>query len=137
MAEIVNLDELVPDDITFEFRGQTYPFPGDIDTETTFRLARMLRELGRAEEAASEQREDEAAQEEQEKLTLAVEGELLKLFQRRTPDLESLPFGATGFQVVLLHVLAALGFSAPADPPKRERTKTATRSRRKSSTPSV
>jgi hypothetical protein len=127
VAEIIGMDELVPQDIEITYRGDTYKFPGDIDTETTFRLADMVVRLTRAEIDEGTERikelgsdDHKKAMDAQQKLTLEVQEELLKLLQRNHPDLETFPFGAKGFQALLGNVLTQLGFgqAEPPDPPK-------------------
>ena len=107
MAEIIDLDELVPDDIVFKYRGQQYTMAGDIDTETVFRLFRMYAEF------AEENEDADAA----ERTTIKVKEFLLQLFQQRMPDLEALPFGVKSMPLVMQQVLSGLGVDATADPP--------------------
>lgn len=141
MAEIVRLDELVPESIVFNFRGNDYEMPGDIDVDTTFVLQQLIVQMAQAEEAvdaagamraqatkpAAIDRANRAinkANAANAQITKKTEAEILKLFQVNHPDMEKLPFGATGFQAVLAHVLIKLGFASEAttDPtpaPKR------------------
>lgn len=132
MAEIVQLDELVPESIIFNYRGKDYEMPGDIDVDTTFLLQQLIVQLAQAEEAvdaaavlraaatkptaiARANREINKANSDNARITKNTEAEILKLFQVNHPELEKLPFGAKGFQVVLAHVLIKLGFATPDD----------------------
>lgn len=124
MAEIIEVDALVPDDMEFRFRGGTYTLPGDISVTDTFRMQKLIVALAQAEEAENLP--------EQERLTLEVEAFLLGLFRLRNPELESLPFGSRGFTVVLGVILTKLGFGVPDEnPPPATRT-TKPRSRKTS-----
>ena len=130
MAEIIDLDELVPDDIEYTWKGQTYVLPGDIDVATTFRLAKLLRKLTAAEEALVGEDVTEAMHDECERITLDVEEELLKLMQARDATLEKLPFGVQGFRVLLMHVLMKLGFQATEPEPRPLPKRTVPRKRK-------
>lgn len=124
MAEVVNLDEILPDSIELVWKGQTYVLPGDIDVETTFELQQLLVDLGRAEEATlaadPESDERQEAVDLQRSVSLKIEKVLLRLLQVNHPELEKLPFGIAGFQYVLGLVFAKLGFLTEdePDPPK-------------------
>lgn len=132
MAQIIKIDELVPEEIIFQYKDVDYSLPGDIDVDTTFRLQQLLVQLGQAEQAvATAQLERLQAVKEaavsraesrlsralntQRQATLKVEKEILALFKVNHPDLEKLPFGAAGFQAVLSHVLLMLGFGTFSD----------------------
>ena len=145
-TRIVNLDELVPEEITFRWKGADYRLPGDIDTETTFTLQQLLVEMGEAEAAVLQASADGldakngaqgkrassamvAAQGRQRRVTAKVEKEILRLFQTNHPDMEKLPFGVVGFTIVLTYVLTELGFGEmeqdPTPPPPNRQTRRA------------
>jgi hypothetical protein len=142
MAEVVNLDEILPGDIDLVWRGATYVLPGDIDVETTFGLQKLLAELGRAEEATLTaepgSEEEQTAHDRQRDVSMKIEKELLRLLQTNHPELEKLPFGIAGFKYVLGLTLAKLGFSTVAsdpepDPPKPARAPAKAKSKRSTS----
>jgi len=142
MPQIVDLDALVPEEIIFKYAGKEYRLPGDIDVETTFTIQQLIVELSQSEQGVLRAQLERAqavksqaitraerglsqAMETQKRVTAKTENEILQLFKVNHPDLEKLPFGSTGFGVVLTHVLAMLGFSgtgdeepAEEDPPK-------------------
>lgn len=132
MPQIINLDELVPEAIEFVYQKETYLLPGDIDTETTFKLEQLLIEttntevdlllaqgvlLAAAKPAAITKARKlfNDAKSRQVAATLKTEAEVLALFKVNHPDLEKLPFGAAGLKVVLAHLLVKLGFATPGD----------------------
>lgn len=108
MAEIIKLDELVPEDIIFVYQGKEYTVPGDLDTETVFRIFKHLRavlELRETREAdGSIPGEDEI-----KRAAKSLHDLLLDIFKVRDPDLESLPFGAKSLPIVTEAVLSRLG----------------------------
>ena len=116
MARVINLDEIVPEDIEFSFRGENYAIPGDIDVDTTFDLVGIFGRFAEAE-AAGDTEAMRAVNKE-------LEGKLLRLFQLKDPGLESLPFGVIGYRHVLQAVLEAVGLQivegdpTPAPAPK-------------------
>jgi hypothetical protein len=126
VAQIIELDPLVPEDITFRFRGGEYSIPGDIDVETTFRLLKLFRRAADVEES-----EDLDAK---EKVNLEVRDALLDLFRQRDPDLAELPFGVIAFRHVLSEVLQAIGLVYVT--PDEEEPGTPTKRRPKRSPPS-
>jgi hypothetical protein len=144
-ARIVNMDDLVPDELVFNYHGKDYRLPGDIDTETVFTLEQLLIEMAEAEgdvltamaanvestsAAATKkaQADQKKAKEHQRRVTRKTEAEILGLFQVNHPELEKLPFGVVGFTVVLTYVLAELGFAqAPAPDPTPPRPNRETR----------
>lgn len=110
MAEIIDMDVLVPKDLEISYRDKTYRFPGDIDVETTFVLQELLEAFIAAEEpiiTGSPTRPQRATY---KKATLAVEKELTALLRVRDEQIEKFPFGAVGFKVLLIQVLVKLGF---------------------------
>lgn len=121
----INLDELVPEEITFSFRGTDYVIDGDIDIEITFALIDLFH---RATEAETDPNITLAVQRD---VNLAMRDKLLELFQARDPSIESLPFGTVAFRHVLAEVLQALGLTIVEDPqPPKPEKKTVPRSRR-------
>ena len=125
----IELDEIIPEDITFAYKGKEYVIPGDIDVDTTFDLTALLIRHGAAEEKGDT--------EEVRAVNKEVEQKLLYLFQQRDPELEALPFGVIGYRFVLAQVLTSLGLlivEEPETPPKPRRAKRSP-SRRSSGSP--
>lgn len=157
-SDVLNLDKLIGEDIEVEWRGEKYFFPGDIDTETTFVLGELIRQLAVAETTTDiarielQQAEGLTAtqkaskvvddlERKQKELTLRVEATMLGCFKARHPDLEKLPFGARGMQAILAKILIQLGYggadAAPDPTPKnREQRRAADRKRSKPSSSS-
>ena len=115
MTRIVNLNELVGEDIEFQYGSpvRKYLIPGDIDVETVFDLFEKFQSVSKIEG------DDPAA------LTAAVKArfdgitsKLIEVLQVRQPDLDRYPFGIRGTGVVLREILSALGVSVTEDPPK-------------------
>jgi hypothetical protein len=134
MARIIDLDAVVPEDIEFNYRGDTFAIPGDIDVEQTFRIIRMFEEAQTAEEEG-------ASLDVRERLNLIVRDELLALFQVRDPELIELPFGTIAYQHVLVTVLTQLGLQvmspeAVNPPTPKTPTRAIPKSRRSSGSPS-
>ena len=126
MAEIHDLDELVPEDITFRYRREEYTIPGDLRTGDTLELFALLQRLALAEAKGTPA--------ELKRIIAQTEAALLPIFQVHQPQMEQLPFGAAGLGAVLRKVLELIGLLevGPAvDPPNR-----ATR-RRARSTPTA
>jgi hypothetical protein len=98
VAEIVDLDAVVPEDIVFKLAGKQYPIPGDLETEQVFKLMRLFAGLKVSGNLAGVERSAKQ-----------LEAGLLDLFQVRQPDLERLPFGATSLRTVTVRVLQLLG----------------------------
>lgn len=98
MAQIIDLDDLVPDDLEFRFRGETYVVAGDLSIETVLGL---IKNLGRWTEAKNDKESQDAL--------LGLERDLLVLFKERQPDLEKLPFGLQGVTQVTLALLRQIG----------------------------
>lgn len=101
MPEIVDIDELVPDDITFRYRKQEYKIPGDLRVVQTLELYALLRRLAAAEAKGTEA--------ELKRIIGQAEAALLPIFQVHQPDMTELPFGAAGLGVVLRKVLQLIG----------------------------
>lgn len=112
MTQIVDLDELVPEDITFSYRKQDYTIPGDLKTGDTLNLYALLIRLANAEAKGSAS--------ELKRIISQCETALLPIFQIHHPEMETLPFGAAGLGVVLRKVLELIGLlevGPAADPP--------------------
>lgn len=141
MTEIVNLDDLVPPDVELTYRGKKYVIDGDTSVEDVFRLFALYREL--AEAQAIEGNDEEQV----EKVKAAfgrVQEHILKLLQKRTPDLDESPFGMKGTMEVIKIVLSKLGLGIvedddpPTPRPARKRaaiSKASTRTKSPASTP--
>jgi hypothetical protein len=142
VARIVNLDEILGEDIVFVCREKEYVFPIDVSTGLVWKLADLYEKLtGIETRIAEKQKAVEPVDEEQAAYrTLVAETEqaLLEGLRDRDPSLESLPFGARGFQLVLATVLVQLGFltEETKNPPKGSETMAIPRSRKKKSPPS-
>jgi hypothetical protein len=129
--QIVDIDEFVPDDISFKYRDHTYTIPGDLRTDQTLELYAMLKKL-----AETEGRGDAG---ELDRIVKKAEKALLPVFQVHQPEMTELPFGAVGLGVVLQTVLRLIGLldggtaageGEQVDPPNRS-----TRRRQARSTP--
>ena len=113
MAEIIDLDALVPPDIIFKYQGRDFTLPGDISTEAVFGLFRMYQEL---QTAQTEESEDQA--EELTRIVNRILDMLLGLFKVRDPKLEGpLPFGVKALPIVMQNVLERLGVEVAATDP--------------------
>jgi hypothetical protein len=130
-VQIIDIDELVPDDISFKYRAKTYTIPGDLRTEQTLELYAMLKKL-----AETEARGDAG---ELDRIIKKAEKALLPVFQVHQPDMTELPFGAVGLGVVLRTVLRLIGLleggteageGVPVDPPNRSTRRSKERSTR-------
>lgn len=135
MAQIIDLNELVPQDIIIRYGSpaKDYKLPGDISTEMVFRLFEMRQALATVEGktpgeivGAMKGRFGD------------IEGELLKLFQQRDPKLTYLPFGIRAMGAVLAVVLGQLGLEVteenpqkPASTPARPKRSPTVKSRRR------
>ena len=129
MPEIVDLDELVPDDIVFKYRDNQYTIPGDLKTGQTLELFALLTRLAKAEAKGGAT--------ELKRIIGQCEHALLPIFQVHQPDMVELPFGAAGLGHVLRRVLELIGMldTVPAegdvpDPPNRAARRAAQRSTR-------
>lgn len=122
-AQIVDLNELVPEDIIVRYGkpAKDYRLPGDIPTKTVFGLFKMFQEIsagvtdGDAATVVSTLDERFAQ----------IEGAVLALFQQRDPKLKELPWGIRGTGEVLKVILGELGLKVTAanpTPPTPKRT---------------
>lgn len=131
MAQIIEMNELVPEDIIVRYGNPPvdYKIPGDIDVETVFRLFEMFQAL-----SSTEGNDQEVFDSLKAKFG-DIRAELLKLFQVRDPKLKELPFGLRGTGALLRVILGQLGLVVTAEnptPPKRKTTpkRTVPRARR-------
>lgn len=126
MAEVINLDELVPEDIEFRYRGETYTLPGDLSVEDVFRMFELFQTF------ASTQ--GKGKPEDAMKAVETLLAELLRLFQVRDPDLEGpLPFGVKALPIIMQKLLGQLGINVSADDPPPSPPKATTRTTTRSS----
>lgn len=132
MARIIELDEYVPEDLQFNYRGQSLSIPGDLSVDDTFDLLALFAESGRVEESGDLKK--------QRDYNKKLEQTLLAMFRRQQPDLERLPFGQRGLAQVLIEVLILLGLltrdvldppTRPASTPAPKKAKPRPRSRKK------
>lgn len=123
MAQIVDLNELVPQDITLRYGSPPvdYVFPGDIGTATVFRLFEMRQAL-----AAIEGKDPAEIVASMKQKFGDIDKELLALFRLRNPKMTELPFGIRSTGAILAIVLGQLGLTVteenppkPASKPKR------------------
>lgn len=123
-AKIVNLNELVGDDIVFEYGNpaKRYAIPGDIEVEKVFELFEMFANVSRINAKKPDAIIGEVRQKFEE-----IQARLLALFQQRDPKLKSLPFGIRGTGIVLRTVLADLGVNVSEESPTRPSRPTARR----------
>jgi hypothetical protein len=105
MAEIVQLDDLVPQDITFVYRGDEYHVPGDLDTETVFKIFQHLKGLTGLRGDDGKAADDEAIRRASDNLRKI----LLDVFRIRQPDLETLPFGTRSQAIITERLLSLIG----------------------------
>ena len=122
----IELDGIVPEDLTFVFRGDEFTIDGDIDVEKTFDLIDVYQ---RAVVIDSDPNAEVA---DQRKVNIEMRDKLLALFQARDPELTTLPFGTIAYRHVLAEVLQSVGLQiVQVDPPKpKPEKKTVPRSRR-------
>jgi hypothetical protein len=124
MATIVDLNALIPEDVVIRYGRppKDYAIPGDISTETVFRLFDMYEKLKVVEG-------DDAITGLKAGLR-ELEAELLELFRVRDPKLQTLPFGLTGLGHVIRTVLGQLGLQVTENPtPPKPKTRTTSRKR--------
>lgn len=107
---LIDLDVLVPEDITFKFRGTDYVLPGDAPVDDVFAFLQLFQEL----DSGPDNLQDTYRQ---------ITTRLLALFQVRNPAVESLPFGFNAYAVVLKTLLDTFGIEAVADPTPRPKPK--------------
>ena len=107
MAQIVNLNELVPEDIVIRYGTppKDYRLPGDISVDSVFRLFAMFQALT----ATPVEGEGAALLADLKNRFGDIEAELLALFQIRDPKMTTLPFGIASLNQVLRIILASWG----------------------------
>jgi hypothetical protein len=133
-ANVINLEEVVPglSGTTFEMPdGKKYHVPGDLPTETVFKMLALFEELVSFEEKSATAMSKEASsasiskvREGLKAVTDRINEELLAIFRLSDPKLETLPFGSQTTAVVLGEVFKALGLASdggrqelPSPPP--------------------
>lgn len=112
MPEIIDLDELVPEDIVFKYRSTEYTIPGDLRTDQTLELFALLQRLAAAESTGKPG--------ELKRIIGQTEAALLPIFQVHQPEMEKLPFGAAGLGLVLRRVLWLIGLLQIVEPGDEE-----------------
>lgn len=119
MARIINLNELVGEDIVFEYGEPPvqYAIPADVETATVFELFDMYVALAKIDDPDPEKAIGDVKQRFSD-----ITGRLLTIFQIRDPQLTELPFGPRGTGVVLRHVLSSLGFGVTDDSPDPQKS---------------
>jgi hypothetical protein len=146
MAQITNLNELVPEDLVFVYGNPPveYEIPGDLSGEIVFKLFRMFGDLSvlmRDAETLDEDAKVKDVRARVTRLSAQVDKTLLELFQIRTPDMTELPFGSRSMPIIIRDILRHLGLGVAdtdADPPKppapnRKTRRSGTSSRQSSS----
>lgn len=115
MPQIVDLNDLVPEDIIIRYGRPPvdYKLPGDMDVEAVFRLFEMFRAL-----SVTEGNDEEVFGQLKGRFG-DIRAELLKLFQVRDPKLKELPLGIRGTGALLRVILQQLGVSVTEDTPTR------------------
>lgn len=114
MAEVIDLDRLVPDDIEFRYRGESYTFPGDPHQGQLLQLLGHYKDLlglgvatlGEGDEMVAP---DEAAEAELERIGNEMRASLLSIFQEADPKMRELPFGIHSTQHVVGAIFRRLG----------------------------
>lgn len=116
MANIIQLDSLVPEDLEFTYRGESYVIPGDLDGETVLKLFRMFGQLAQLMAKAGEDPGTETdarkAATEMRRISADVDKTLLELFRLRQPGIEKLPFGVKTMPIVIKTILEHLGLGS-------------------------
>ena len=115
MARIVNLNDLVGEDIVFQYGTPVveYAIPGDISVETVFELFDRFQNVSTIEG----DNPDELTAQVKQRFDGITE-KLMEVLHVRQPDLEQYPFGIRGTGIVLREILSALGVNVTEDPPK-------------------
>lgn len=89
MARIIDLDEIIPENLTLRYRAVDYDVPGDPPLEYVLALWE-----------ASRRAQEELTLDEQVETMQGVHDHLLRVFQVCNPSLLHLPFGAAGLVAV-------------------------------------
>lgn len=127
-TNVIDLEKVVPglSGTTFKMPDpdggyKEYHVPGDLPTETVFKMLALFEELVSFEEKSAAQMAKQASSASIAKVRTDLKGvtdrineELLAIFQLSDPKLELLPFGSQTTAVVLGEVFKALGLAAPA-----------------------
>lgn len=114
MTQIVNLNELVGEDIVFQYGTPVveYRIPGDVDVETVFELFEMFLGLSKIKGDDPEKLAADV-----QRGFFDIRDKLLKLLQIRSPKLTSYPFGIRGTGIVLRSILSDLGVQVSNENP--------------------
>lgn len=115
MPRYLDIDDLVPADITVRVRGEEYTLPGDVSVPTYLTLTRLAGDVvdGEAEDPES--------------AVVELHDRLLDLFRVHQPDLQELPVGPRALLPLVFRYLDAPvteEVAAPARPPRPAGTKT-------------
>jgi hypothetical protein len=116
MARIVKMEQLLPEDISFEMPdGRVYVAPGDPPLQLILKIASLFEQA---------QNEDGTAEEIGIDLLRQLDEEVVGLLQMRDPTITASPFGVIGVQHFVSQLLAAYNFGVEgADgPPTKTRT---------------
>lgn len=135
--KIIGVDEIVLQDLGFDFQGTVYRVPGNIDSDTALRLQFLWNDLQQAEGRGEPDEKGKLPAQDRDgmrRLTREIGEELLKLFQVYQPDLEKLPFGFHAFAFVTATILGHLGF-VTLIPPEEESADPPTKAKRKMAVP--
>lgn len=103
-TEIVNLDELLPDDVVVKYQGVDYRLPGDVDTETVFKLMDQFKAL-----TSIDGEDADTVFAEMRTRVSDIHAELLALFQVRQPQLTELKLGLRATGALLKVILGRYG----------------------------
>lgn len=114
MPRYIDLDDLVPADITVRVRGEEYVLPGDVPVPEYLELSRLAGEIA------------DGGTDDPERAVVDLHDHLLTLFRVHQPDLEELPVGPRALLPLVFRYLDAPADeeAAPARPPRRAGTKT-------------
>lgn len=115
MPRYIDLDDLVPADITVRVRGEEYQLPGDVPVPEYLELSRLAGEI-----AGMDSEDPESA-------VVALHDRLLALFRVHQPDLTELPVGPRALLPLVFRYLDAPAEqeeAQPARPPRRAGTTT-------------
>ena len=117
MAEIINLDDFIPEDIELVYKGESFFIPGDLDTEIVLKVFDTFRSA-----LALSSSVEETDTKDIERTAKRLNDLLLSIFQIRNPELDGLPFGSVATPIVVQKLLKSLGVDLTReevpDPPK-------------------
>lgn len=107
MARFIDLDTVLPEDITVRLGGADYHLPGDIPVPDFLAISRAHARLGAAEDA------DDAIG-----ATEALYERILQLFQVRQPDLPRIPLGVQQAVALVFELYRVDEPEVAPDPPE-------------------